>query len=119
MTKTYPTTKALGIFLLGLIFGIAGEAIVFMRNQCHQLEGLLLEDFRVVAFLNSDVPDSKGKVVEERIRALPGVAEAKFVSRDEALKSLQAQDPELGKSVAVLGENPLNPFVEIRPVPES
>ncbi|MBI3505104.1 MAG: peptidoglycan DD-metalloendopeptidase family protein [Proteobacteria bacterium] len=119
MTRDYPTTKALGIFLLGLIFGIGGETMLFMRNQCRQIETALLEDFRVLAFLPTDVADSKGKVLEEKLRAMAGVAEARYVSRDGALKALEAQDPELARSVSSLGENPLNPFVDLRPVPES
>lgn len=107
-------SKGLWVFLLGVTFGCAGETLLFLRTQSARIDRLLTEDFRILAFLTSDPGESRARVVEERIRALPGVQEAAYVSPEEALDSLQSWDPELAQSVALMGENPLHPAFEIQ-----
>lgn len=106
--------KTLWIFFLGSLCGVAGETLLFMRQQCRHVESSLSEDFRVLAFLNSDLSASKGQILEEEVRALPGVVDVRHLSRDSALTFLKERDPEMIKSVSVLGENPLNSVLEIQ-----
>lgn len=106
------------IFLLGLVIGVGGETFLFMRAQCSRAEALLFEDFRVLGFLASELSEPKAQVLEEKARALPGVAQARYLSRDAALDELGARDPEMVRSVALLGDNPLQPVLELRPSPE-
>ncbi|MBI5623107.1 MAG: hypothetical protein HY924_04945 [Elusimicrobia bacterium] len=105
-------------FVLGLVLGLTGGALQLIESHCRAFERGALAEFRVVAFLNRGAGQAAWKVEEERLRALPEVEEARFVSPDESLASLKREDPELFDAVALVGENPLPPAVELRLSPE-
>jgi hypothetical protein len=98
--------------LTGLIAGLGGETLLFARSQCARAESELRGDFKVVLFLKSDAGDDRRKALESKLLALPGAGALRYVSREEALAELRRDDPELAKSVTLLGENPLNPAFE-------
>lgn len=106
-------------FGLTAAVGLAGQTLLFLERQAWKLEGSLREDLRVVLFLHAGPEDSKVKVIEEKLRAMPEVAEVRFVAADEALAALKREDPELVESVALLDENPLPGAFEVRPAPEA
>lgn len=105
--------------LAGLLCGVVGETLLFLEAQARRVETVLADDFRIVLFLSSEPAEAKRKALEERLRALPGTRDVRYVSRDEALESLRRQDPEITRSVALLGENPLQSAFEARLEPES
>jgi len=113
------TREILWVFFLGLLCGVVGETLLFLRLQCRQVEAALSEDFRVLAFLNSDLGTTKAQVLEEKVRAMPGVAEVKYLSRDAVLSFLKERDPRLVQAVSILGENPLGSVLEIRLEPDA
>lgn len=90
------------------------QSLLFMESQARRIEQALTDDFKIVAFVKADVNAGKLKVLEEKVRALPDVEAARLVSRDEALETLRREDPDLVESVALLGENPLQPAFEVR-----
>ncbi|MFH1724091.1 MAG: permease-like cell division protein FtsX [Elusimicrobiota bacterium] len=89
-----------------------------MQAHSREAERLLLDDFRIVAFLNGDVDAARRKVVEEKLLAQPGTEAVVFVSPEEGLSRIEAANPEISRSVAVLGENPLPGGFEIRLSPD-
>lgn len=97
-----------------LLAGLSGESLLFLERQSAKVSELLLADFRVVVFLKPGTGEERVKVVAERLRALGGVEELRYISRDEALENLRRADPELVESIALLGENPLQPAIEAR-----
>lgn len=99
--------------LAGLLCGTIGETLLFLDAQVRRVEALLVQDFRIVAFLLGELPEPKWRTVEEKLRALPGTFDVRFLSRDGALEALRGQDPELMDAVTLLGENPLNSSFEI------
>jgi cell division protein FtsX len=99
--------------------GLAGETLLLAESHCSRLEAALREDFRVVLFTRSSLDEARAKVVEEKLRAAPEVAEVRYVAADEALAALKREDPELVDSVALIGDNPLPAAFEVRPAPES
>ncbi|MBI4423196.1 MAG: hypothetical protein HY554_05695, partial [Elusimicrobia bacterium] len=119
MAKSVSMKNLFVAALAGLLCGTIGEALLFLEAQVRRVEAVLAEDFRVVAFLGEELPEAKWKVVEEKLRALPGTSAIAFISRDSALESLRLQDPELAGSVALLGENPLQSSFEIALAPEA
>jgi cell division protein FtsX len=112
-----PALRRSLIFALAVMAGMAGESLLLVRAQVFRFERLLRDDFRVLVFLKNDLPESQAKILEEKILALPGVGEARFVSRDAALAALRREDPELVDSVTWMGDNPLRPAFEVRPAP--
>lgn len=112
--KTSPLYHPLLTFTVGLVGGLLGQSLLFMESQARKIEQTLVDDFKVVAFVKADLNAGKLKVLEEKVRALPDVESARLVSRDEALDELKRVDPDLVESVALLGENPLQPAFEVR-----
>jgi len=107
--------------LVALAFaaGLAGEILLLAERHCTRLETSLREDFRVVLFTRAPLEEARAKVIEEKLRAAPEVADVRFVSADEALAALKRDDPELVESTALVGDNPLPSAFEVTPTPES
>lgn len=114
-----PALRLLVVFCLGLVGGLAGETLLVLKRHCAGIEAALQEDFRVLAFLRDSSEPARLKIIEEKLRALPDVEEALFVSRDESLSRLRAQDPVLVEAVTWLGENPLPQAFELKLAPGS
>lgn len=107
------------LFALAAAAGLAGETLLLAERHCSRLESALREDFRVVLFTRPSLEEARAKVLEEKLRAAPEVADVRFISADEALAALKRDDPELAESVALVGDNPLPAAFEVRPTPES
>ncbi len=107
------------LLALAAAAGLAGETLLLAERHCSRLEASLRDDFRVVLFLRASLEESRAKVLEEKLRAAPEVADVRFISADEALAALKRDDPELAESVALVGDNPLPAAFEVRPTPES
>ncbi|MBI5596467.1 MAG: hypothetical protein HY928_10305 [Elusimicrobia bacterium] len=98
----------------GLLGGLFTESLLVMLAQARRLEAALSEDFRVVAALESAVDSESRGVAEERLLALAGTESAAYVSAEEAVERLSSRDPSLSQSVAVVGENPIPGFFEVK-----
>lgn len=107
--RNFPIT----LFALGLTVGLLGEGMLFLQAHCLKVEEILSEDFRVIVFLDADVGERRRKVVEEKVLALPGTEEVRYVSPEESLAEIESADPGIAESVAVLGENPLPHAFEV------
>lgn len=107
------------LFTLAVAAGLAGETLLLAERHCSRLEESLRDDFRVVLFLRAPMEQSRAKVLEEKLRAAPEIADVRYVSADEALAAIKREDPELAESVALVGDNPLPAGFEVRPAPES
>jgi len=114
----FPIRRLLGLFLAGLAVGLLGEGVLLMRAHCLRAEFLLLEDFRIVAFLASDAGEGRRRLVEEKLRAMPATEEVRYVSPQESLAEIEAEHPDIGRSVALLGDNPLSGAFEAQIRPE-
>lgn len=68
---------------------------------------------RIMAYLKPDA-DPAARGLKPRIQSLDGVAEARFLPRDEALGELKAQIPHQAGLFENLAENPLPDAFEIR-----
>lgn len=111
--------RAAWVFAFAASAAIAAQSLLLIEGQCRKLETALSDDFRVVFFLSGTPDEAKEKVLEEKIRAQPEVADAVFVSPDESLARLRREDPELADSVALVDENPLPGAFEVKPAPQS
>lgn len=107
------------LFALAAAAGLAGETLLLAERHCSRLEASLRDDFRVVLFTKPSLEEARAKVLEEKLRAAPEVADVRFISADDALAALKRDDPELAESVALVGDNPLPAAFEVRPSPES
>lgn len=111
--------RAWSLFALAAAAGLAGETLLLAERHCSRLESALRDDFKVVLFLRASIEEARAKVLEEKLRGAPDVADVRFVSADAALAELKREDPELAEAVALVGDNPLPAAFEVRPSPES
>jgi cell division protein FtsX len=107
------------LFALAAAAGLAGETLLLAERHCSRMETSMRDDFRVVLFTRTSLEESRAKVLEEKLRAAPEVAEVRFITADEALAALKHDDPELVESTALVGDNPLPAAFEVRPTPEA
>jgi cell division protein FtsX len=107
------------LFVLAAASGLAGETLLLAERHCSHLESSMRDDFRVVLFTRASLEEARAKVLEEKLRAAPEVADVRFISADEALASLKHDDPELAESTALVGDNPLPAAFEVRPTLEA
>lgn len=105
---------AAALAVAALFGGILGEGLLFFRAQAREGERLLADDFKVFVFLREGVDDARASVVGERIVAMSETASAQYVSPEEGLSRIEARDPTVFRSVAVIGENPLSGAIEVR-----
>lgn len=93
-------------FLLAFSAGLLAEMMLFMHAQMREIAVLLKEDFRIIV-----VRDEKSKESSEAIGAalagIKGTDQAVFVSRQDRLARLKAEEPELVSSVLPPGSNPM------------
>ncbi|MFA5139066.1 MAG: permease-like cell division protein FtsX [Elusimicrobiota bacterium] len=106
------------LMVLGFVLGLMTEGLLFLRGHCARAEFLLLEDFRVLAFVSPGVSTSRRKLMEEELLALPATESLRYVSPEESLAEMESDDPTLSQSVAVLGDNPLPGALEVQLIPE-
>jgi cell division transport system permease protein len=102
------------VFLLGAVLGLGGESLLLLERQVVSFAAKLGDDFRVVLFMKADAPESKRDLIEEKLRALPGVSEVDFVSRGQALARLRLEEPELAEAAGLLSDNPLRSAFEVK-----
>src|SRR6187551_393770 len=111
--------RLMSLLALAAAAGLAGETLLLAERHCSRLEASLRDDFRVVLFTRASLEESRAKVLEEKLRSAPEVADVRFIPADEALAALKRDDPELADSVALVGDNPLPAAFEVRPAPEA
>lgn len=88
--------------------------MLLLQRQARAAETRLSGDFRVLLFLESDLPQAKQELVAQRLRRLPDVADVRVVTRRQELAQLESEEPGLAESVALVGGNPLMPALEVK-----
>ncbi len=119
MSAARPLRRFGAAYALGSILGLMGASLLFLENSCRSIESSLLEEFRIIAFLKPDLDEGRRLIVEEKLGALPDVAQTRFVSPQQSLDALKKEDPDLAESLALVGENPLPGAFEVRLDPEA
>ena len=102
------------VFLLGSSLGILAESALVLTAHTRAVEAWLRDDLRVIVFMKDEVTPARRAVAEEKLRSIEGVAAVRSVPAEESLGEFAAGDPDLARSAAFLGSNPLPDAVEIR-----
>lgn len=93
-------------FLLAFSAGLLAEMLLFLQAQMHEISVLLKEDFRIIV-----VRDERSRELPENVgaalAALKGTEQAVFISRNDRLARLKAEEPELVAAVLPPGSNPM------------
>lgn len=73
----------------------------------------LPQRFTMTVFL-TDMSDDKAAVIVSRVRSMPAVLSAQYISKADALADLRAASPEADYILEGLEDNPLPPSIEVR-----
>lgn len=94
------------VFLLAFSAGLLAEMLFFLQAQMREITVLLKEDFRIVVVKDQRSKESP-ETVTAALAAISGTEQALFVSRQDRLARLKAEEPELVTSVLPPGTNPM------------
>jgi len=96
---------SIGTVAVSLI--IVGVSLITVMNS-NYLATRLESNVEIIAFLRSDISEEDARSLQKSIRDIPGVAEVKFISKDQALIEFRKELGEQQNMIDALGgDNPL------------
>jgi cell division transport system permease protein len=109
--------QPIGSFFTCLVMAIALSlpmGLSLLLNNVERLGGSWQRAAQISIYLKLDASASQGEKLRNDIRLMPGVAEAEYISREQALAEFQQQSG-LGEALKELPENPLPGVVLVTP----
>lgn len=109
--------QPIGSFFTCLVMAVALSlpmGLSLLLSNVERLGGSWQRAAQISLYLKLDASSHDGEALREQIKALPGVAEAEYVSREQALNEFQQQSG-LGEALRELPENPLPGVVVVTP----
>ncbi|MFJ3485686.1 permease-like cell division protein FtsX [Pseudomonas sp. NPDC090202] len=109
--------QPIGSFFTCLVMAVALSlpmGLSLLLSNVERLGGSWQRAAQISLYLQLDASAREGEGLVEQIKAMPGVADVEYVSRDQALKEFQQQSG-LGEALKELPENPLPGVVVVTP----
>lgn len=109
--------QPIGSFFTCLVMAVALSlpmGLSLLLSNVERLGGSWQRAAQISVYLNLDAGQAEGNRLREQIKAMPGVAEAEYVSNEQALKEFQ-KDSGLGEALKELPSNPLPGVVVVTP----
>ncbi|BAP42886.1 permease-like cell division protein FtsX [Pseudomonas sp. 21LCFQ02] len=109
--------QPIGSFFTCLVMAVALSlpmGLSLLLSNVERLGGSWQRAAQISVYLNIDAGQADGNRLREQIKAMPGVAEAEYVSSEQALKEFQ-KDSGLGEALKELPSNPLPGVVVVTP----
>ncbi len=109
--------QPIGSFFTCLVMAVALSlpmGLSLILSNIERLGGSWQRAAQISLYLKLDASARDGEALRDQIKALPGVAEAEYVSRDQALNEFQQQSG-LGEALRELPDNPLPGVVVVTP----
>lgn len=112
-----PWASSLSFLVLGIVLSLP-ILLFLVANSLSTALGTRPVEVSLTAYLALEINDLDGAALSEQLASLPGVARTRYLSRDEALATFEAES-ELGDALALLGDNPLPGAIIITPTSAS
>jgi cell division transport system permease protein len=109
--------QPIGSFFTCLVMAVALSlpmGLSLLLNNVERLGGSWQRAAQISLYLNIDASSKEGEALRDQIKNIPGVAEAEYISRDQALEEFQQQSG-LGEALKELPQNPLPGVVLVTP----
>ncbi|MFJ4196383.1 MULTISPECIES: permease-like cell division protein FtsX [unclassified Pseudomonas] len=109
--------QPIGSFFTCMVMAVALSlpmGLSLLLNNIERLGGSWQRAAQISLYLQLDASPEQGESLRDRIKGMPGVAEAEYVGRDQALEEFQQQSG-LGEALRELPENPLPGVVLVTP----
>jgi len=109
--------QPIGSFFTCLVMAVALSmpmGLSLLLKNVEQLGGSWQRAAQISLYLKLDAGSRDGEALRDEIKGMPGVADAQFVSREQALEEFQQQSG-LGEALRELPDNPLPGVVVVTP----
>lgn len=109
--------QPIGSFFTCLVMAVALSmpmGLSLLLKNVEQLGGSWQRAAQISLYLKLDAGSRDGEALRDEIKGMPGVADAQYVSREQALEEFQQQSG-LGEALRELPENPLPGVVVVTP----
>ena len=109
--------QPIGSFFTCLVMAIALSlpmGLSLLLNNVERLGGSWQRAAQISLYLELDASATEGDVLREQIKQMPGVADAEYISKNQALAEFQQQSG-LGDALKELPQNPLPGVVLVTP----
>ncbi|MFB4392729.1 MULTISPECIES: permease-like cell division protein FtsX [unclassified Pseudomonas] len=109
--------QPIGSFFTCLVMAVALSmpmGLSLLLQNVEKLGGSWQRAAQISLYLKLDAGSRDGEALRDEIKGMPGVAEAHYVSREEALQEFQQQSG-LGEALRELPDNPLPGVVVVTP----
>lgn len=109
--------QPIGSFFTCLVMAVALSlpmGLSLLLNNVERLGGSWQRAAQISLYLQIDASANEGEQLREQIKGMPGVADAEYISREQALEEFQQQSG-LGEALKELPQNPLPGVVLVTP----
>ncbi|HYQ51961.1 MAG TPA: permease-like cell division protein FtsX, partial [Pseudomonas sp.] len=109
--------QPIGSFFTCLVMAVALSmpmGLSLLLKNVEKLGGSWQRAAQISLYLKLDAGSKEGEALREEIKGMPGVADAQYVSREQALEEFQQQSG-LGEALRELPDNPLPGVVVVTP----
>ncbi|MGF6395277.1 permease-like cell division protein FtsX [Pseudomonas plecoglossicida] len=109
--------QPIGSFFTCLVMAVALSmpmGLSLLLKNVEKLGGSWQRAAQISLYLKLDASSKEGEALREEIKGMPGVADAQYVSREQALEEFQQQSG-LGEALRELPDNPLPGVVVVTP----
>lgn len=109
--------QPIGSFFTCLVMAVAISlpmGLSLLLGNLERLGGSWQQAAQISVFLKMEVSDAQGVKLREQVAVLPGVAQAEWISREQALEEFQ-QGSGLGEALKELPQNPLPGVILVTP----
>ncbi|MBF8778766.1 permease-like cell division protein FtsX [Pseudomonas fulva] len=109
--------QPIGSFFTCLVMAVALSmpmGLSLLLKNVERLGGSWQRAAQISLYLELDAGSREGEALRDEIKAMPGVLEAQYISREQALDEFQQQSG-LGEALRELPENPLPGVVVVTP----
>lgn len=109
--------QPIGSFFTCLVMAVALSmpmGLSLLLKNVEVLGGSWQRAAQISLYLKLDASSAEGEALREEIKGMPGVAQAQYVSREQALEEFKQQSG-LGEAIRELPENPLPGVVVVTP----
>ena len=111
-----PFGTLLTALVIGLTLALPAGLNLLVENL-RQAAGGLNQTRTITVFLRDAISEDEGRALSASLEKRPGVADAAYTSRDQALKDFRART-DLGPVLDALGANPLPASITLTPRPD-
>lgn len=108
----HPTQSASAIFAMVVMLAVLNGFLVVV-NDLGLAISALERKVNLIAYLRDDAPPSAGAVIVDRVTRAPGVIDAQFVAKEEAMARLREDFADRADLIDLISGNPLPASIEV------